>query len=260
MASLSGPTSETRPGGLSGDLISTKKVAYFTGCFADYYYPEVGEATMAVMKRNGIEIVVPDQVCCGLPMMAKGNRKDAFRNMKQNAEELARLVADGYSVITTCSSCGLFLKRDSPHFIDTAEAHLISDHLYHFSEYLLKLHEMGELDTRFRRVDQTVFYHTPCHMRVQQIGHPSAKLLELIPGTVVKHISELCCGQSGAYGYEKKNYKLSREIAAGLFEEIKQHPADRIVDDCGGCRLQIQSGTNTPVDHPVIVLREGYGG
>jgi hypothetical protein len=32
------------------------------------------------------------------------------------------------------------------------------------------------------------------------------------------------------------------------------------VDDCGGCRLQIQSGTNTPVDHPVIVLREGYGG
>ena len=243
----------------AGDLISTRKVAYFSGCFANYYYPEVGESTVAVMKKNGIDIVVPDQVCCGLPMMAKGNRGDAVGNMQRNASVLGKLVTDGYAVITTCSSCGLFLKRESPHFLHTPEAQLVSDNLYHFSEYLLKLHERGELNTEFRRIDQTLFYHTPCHMRAQQIGHPSARLLELIPGTVVKHISELCCGQSGAYGYEKKNYKLSREIAEGLFEEIRKYPSDRIADDCGGCRLQIQSGVSTPVDHPVVILSRAYG-
>jgi len=241
------------------DRVSTRKVAYFSGCFANYYYPEVGESTVAVMKKNGIEVVVPEQVCCGLPMMAKGNRREALKNMEHNTRSLGRLVADGYAVITTCSSCGLFLKRDSPQFLQTPEAQSVSDNLYHFSEYLLKLHERGELNTEFRRIDQTLFYHTPCHMRAQQIGHPSARLLELIPGTVVKHISELCCGQSGAYGYEKKNYKLSREIAEGLFEEIRKYPSDRIADDCGGCRLQIQSGVSTPVDHPVVILSRAYG-
>src|SRR3972149_7186857 len=198
---MTSPTGLTGPTGASAvtDLVSTKKVAYFSGCFADYYYPEVGEATVAVMKKNGVEIVVPPEVSCGLPMMAKGNLKDAIGNMQHNAAVLGKLVADGYAVITTCSSCGLFLKRDSPHFLHTPEAELVSDNLYHFSEYLLKLHERGELNTKFHRMDQTIFYHPPSHMRVQQNGQPSVKLLQLIPGLVVKYVSELCCGQSGAY-------------------------------------------------------------
>jgi glycerol-3-phosphate dehydrogenase subunit C len=94
---------------------------------------------------------------------------------------------------------------------------------------------------------------------VQNIGQPTVKLLGLIPGTVVKHVSETCCGMSGAYGYEKKNYQLSKDIAEALYREIRENPADRIVDDCGGCRLQIQAGTTLPVDHPTIVVREAYG-
>ena len=159
--------------------VANKKVAYFTGCFANYYYPEVGEATLAIMRQSEVAVVVPSQVCCGLPMMAKGNLKDAISSMKHNVASLSRLVADGYSVITTCSSCGLFLKRDFPHFLDTDEARLVSANLYHFSEYLLKLHEIGELNTDFRRSEQSVFFHTPCHLRAQQIGNPSVRLLEM---------------------------------------------------------------------------------
>ena len=241
------------------DNVASKKVAYFTGCFANYYYPEVGEATMAVMKKSGVEVVVPSQVCCGLPMMAKGNRKDATASMRHNAGSLGKLVAQGYAVVTTCSSCGLFLKRDSPHFLDTDEARLVSDNLYHFSEYLLRLHHMGEFNTEFRKVEQSLFFHTPCHLRAQQIGNPSVKLLEMVRGTVVKKVSEICCGMSGAYGYEKRNYALSKDIASRLYQEMKENPVDRFVTDCGGCRLQIQGGTDRPVDHTAIVLKEAYG-
>jgi len=241
------------------DLIANKKIAYFNGCFANYYYPEVGDAMMAIMRKNGVEVKLPSQVCCGLPLMAKGNLKDARANMTHNARELSRLVSAGYAVVVTCSSCGLFLKRDSPHFLQSDEAKAVSGNLYHVTEYLLKLHDIGQLNTEFARVQQTVFYHTPCHLRAQNLGAATAKALELIPGTVVKKISETCCGMSGAYGYEKKNYELSKDIAQKLYREIKENPTDRIVADCGGCRLQIQAGTDTPVDHPLIVLREAWG-
>ncbi len=239
--------------------VANKKVAYFSGCFANYYYPEVGAATMAVMQKSGVEVRVPSQVCCGLPMMAKGNIKDATSNMRHNVVSLGKLVASGYAVVTTCSSCGLFLKRDLPHFLATDEAKSVSDNLYHFSEYLLKLHEIGELNTEFVKSEQTVFFHTPCHLRARQIGNPSVKLLEMVRGTKVAKVSETCCGMSGAYGYEKKNYALSKEIAARLYVEMKETPVDRFVTDCGGCRLQLQGGTDKPVDHTVILLKRAYG-
>ena len=241
------------------DLIGNKKVAYYSGCFANYYYPEVGDATLAILKKNDVEVKVPSQVCCGLPMMAKGNIKDAMSNMKRNAAELGKLVSEGHAVVVSCPSCGLFLKRDLPHSLETEESKLVSENLYHITEYLLKLREAGHLNTHLARIEQTIFYHTPCHMRAQNVDHPSAKMLELIPGTVVKKVSETCCGMSGAYGYEKKNYELSKDIAKALYREIEENPTDRIVVDCGGCRLQIQAGTDTRVDHPTIVLREAWG-
>jgi len=244
---------------MADDLIANKKVAYYSGCFANYYDPQVGEATIKVLHKNGIEVIVPDQVCCGLPMMAKGNTKGAYKNIAFNTKVLSRLVSDGYALITTCSSCSLFLKQDYPRLLGSEPAKQVSQNLYHITEYLLKLYEIGQLNTDFRLIPQTVFYHTPCHLRAQEIDSPTVKVLQLIPGITIKKISEECCGMGGAYGYEKVNYELSKEIAGKLYSEIEENPTDRIVTDCGGCRLQIEAGTGLKVDHPMILLKEAYG-
>ena len=243
---------------MTEDLISNKKVAFYAGCFANYYYPGVGKATVKILHKNGIEVIVPDQVCCGLPMMAKGNIKGAYKNMEYNTRVLSRLVSDGYVIITTCSSCGLMIRRDYPRLLASEEAKLVSQNLYHISEYLLKLYDRGELNTDFRPIPQTVFYHTPCHLRAQEIDSPSVKMLKLIPGITIKHVSNECCGMGGAYGYEKVNYELSKEIANKLYSEIRENPTDRIVTDCGGCKLQIEAGTGVKVDHPTILIQEAY--
>jgi glycerol-3-phosphate dehydrogenase subunit C len=62
----------------------------------------------------------------------------------------------------------------------------------------------------------------------------------------------------GAYGYEKVNYELSKGIAGKLYSEIKENSTDRIVTDCGGCKLQIEAGTGLKVDHPIILVKEAY--
>jgi len=214
---------------------------------------------MKVLRHNGIDVVVPDQVCCGLPMVSKGNIKGANSNMEKNGQELYRLLKEGYVTVATCSSCSLFLKHDYPRLLGTEEARLVSQNLYHITEYLLKLHERGLLDTNFQTMNETIFYHTPCHMRAQEIGSPSVEVLKLIPGVKVVKASENCCGMGGAYGYEKKNYELSKEIAGKLYTEIAENPSDCISTDCGGCRLQIQTGTGRKVDHPIILIKEAYG-
>ena len=240
------------------DLIGNKKAAYYTGCFANYYYPEVGQAMVKVLRRNGIEVIVPDQVCCALPMIAKGNTRAAYKSMEHNTRALGQAISDGYVSITTCSSCGLMIKRDYPRLLGSEEAKKLSQNIYHFSEYLLLLHNRGELDTNFQSIPQTVFYHTPCHLRAQAIGDVTVKLLQLIPGIIIERISTECCGMGGAYGYEKVNYQLSKDIAAKLYSEIKESPTDRIVTDCGGCKLQIEAGTGRKVEHPIILLQEAY--
>jgi glycerol-3-phosphate dehydrogenase subunit C len=243
---------------MPSDLIANKKVAYYTGCFNNYYYPEVGQATVRVLHKNGAKVIVPEQVCCALPMMAKGNIRGAYKNMEYNTKVLSQLVSDGYALITTCSSCSLMIKRDYPLLLSGEEAKRVAENLYHITEYLLKLHERGNLNTDFHPIYQTVFYHTPCHLRAQEINRPTVKLLQLIPGITIKHISEECCGMGGAYGYEKANYTLSKDIASKLYSEIRENPTDRIVTDCGGCKLQIEAGTGVKVDHPIILVQEAY--
>jgi glycerol-3-phosphate dehydrogenase subunit C len=240
--------------------LENKKVVFYTGCFTNYYYPEAGEAAAEVLRKNGVEVIVPDQVCCALPMVAKGNIKGAYKNMGFNAGILGSLAEKGYAIVSPCSSCSLMIKRDYPLLLKSDAARITSENFYHLTEYLLLLKEKGLLNTGdLRPVNQTVYYHTPCHLRAQKIGNPTVELLKLIPGTSIKYVSNECCGMGGAYGYEKKNFKLSKEIAAKIYQEVKDNPADRIVTDCGGCKLQIEAGASTGVVHPLILLKEAYG-
>jgi glycerol-3-phosphate dehydrogenase subunit C len=59
----------------------------------------------------------------------------------------------------------------------------------------------------------------------------------------------------GAYGFDKSNYKRALEIRSKLVTEIHENPTDRIVTDCGGCKLQIEAGCGITVEHPIILLQ-----
>lgn len=235
-----------------------KKVAYYHGCFTNYYYPAVGQALVEVMKKAGIDVIVPEQVCCALPMVAKGNISGAYENMKFNLRSLSKALDNGYVPLSTCPSCSLMIKRDYPRFLKTQEATRIGQSFYHFSEYLLELHIIGELSMDLQTSSKNIFYHTPCHLRAQQIGEPTVRLMQLIPGISIKHNSEVCCGMGGAYGFEKKNFDLSKNIAAKLYSEIGENPSDFIMTDCGGCKMQIEAGTSLKVHHPIIFFNQAY--
>jgi len=244
----------------AGDAGGTaqRKVAYFSGCFANYYQPEVADALVDVLRRNGVEVVFPDQECCGLPMVANRNESGALRNARLNVESLAELVKRGYDVVTACPSCSLMIRHEYPLMCVAGGVELVSEHTYYVEEYLMMLHERGELDIGAASLHASVFYHVPCHLKVQDLRADAMGLLPLVPGLSVRATSGVCCGMGGYHGFKKKHSRLSIELGGKLFQEVGEAGADMVVTACAACAMQIEAGAGVTVTHPVVLLQEAY--
>ena len=55
------------------------RVALFITCFNDLLFPQVGQATVRVLERLGVEVAFPaDQTCCGQMHFNTGYRDQAL--------------------------------------------------------------------------------------------------------------------------------------------------------------------------------------
>ena len=237
----------------------TEKVVYFSGCYANYYDPQIGEAFVEVMETNGIEVLLAEQKCCGMPMMSNGNMRGAKKNFDEIVRSLSRMAAPDLEIATTCPSCSLMLKKEGLPFFDSEEARFVASRVLNAAEYLVRLLHQGRLNTRFAETPLRVLYHNPCHLRVQGIRREPVALLELIPGIHVSKIVDSCCGMGGSYGMKTAHYDLSVKIARKLWGEIEDADVDAVVTECGTCMLQIEARQDTKkAVHPIVLISDAY--
>jgi FAD/FMN-containing dehydrogenase/Fe-S oxidoreductase len=242
------------------EVALTKRVAYFAGCFARFHDPE-GEAigTVKVLEANGIEVVVPEQRCCGIALITMGAERSVRADAERNVRTLLPLVDRGFTVVASAPSCGLALIEDYPRILGTAEAQRLADHTIDVHQYLWRLYLRGELRTDFRPVPISVVYHNACHSIAQGITEEPIRLLKLVPGVEVRPIEDSCCGIAGTYGMRAENYDRAMAIGDPLFQEIGRVKAEAILTGCGTCNIQIANGVKRPVVHTMTILRQAYG-
>jgi glycerol-3-phosphate dehydrogenase subunit C len=238
-----------------------QRVAYFHGCATNYYEPEVGKAIVAVLEHNGFEVVLPDQVCCGLPMQSNGDFTGARRNALSNIRKLLPLAKAGIPIVVGGTSCGQELKSDYREIlgIHTDEARLLAEHVYDINEFLWLEHEAGRLRTDFAPLDQHMPYHTSCHQRLHRIGQPALDLLGLVPGLAVEEMGADCCGITGTYGYKHEKYDIAHAVGKSLFDRIAASGANMAICDNETCRWNVAAKTGVKVVHTVQVLASAYG-
>ncbi len=237
----------------------TEKVVYFSGCYANYYHPQIGEAFVEVLQTNGIEVLLAEQKCCGMPMMSNGNMKGAKKNFNQIVQSLSQMAASGLDIVTTCPSCSFMLKKGGLPFFDSQEARLVSSRVLNAPEYLVRLLHQGRLDTMFGQTPLRVLYHNPCHLKVQGISREPVELLELIPGIRVSKVVDSCCGMGGSFGMKAAHYDLSVKIARKLWADIEDAEVDAVVTECGTCMLQIEARQDTKkAVHPMVLINDAY--
>jgi glycerol-3-phosphate dehydrogenase subunit C len=242
---------------------AARKAVYFHGCGTEYYEPHEGEKVVAILERNGFEVEVPKQDCCGLPLQSSGLFGDARRVVLRLARALAPHVRDPDTIIVgNATSCTLMLKREAREILgleDDPDLKLVSERTYDICELLLELHDAGELDTDFQPVRETVAYHAPCQQQGHWIGKPALELLALVPELEVIEMDARCCGIAGTYGLKKEKYEIAMAVGADLFDQVRRSGAGAVACDSETCRWQIAAATERPAVHPIELLHRAYG-
>jgi len=234
-------------------------VVYFHGCSTNYMLPEIGRQTVAVLEHNGFEVILPPQRCCGLPLMGNGEMVEARSWAQFNVDQLLPYAAKGVPIVFTSTSCSLTVKQEYAHTLEIEGAPALSASCFDLFEFLLMLHDRGQLKTDFTLDAQELPYHQPCHQRAQGIGTPVVSLLRLIAGVRAWNLDAGCCGASGTHGFKREKYDLSMAVGTSLQEAIQATDAGRTVSDCEACRWQMEHLSGRPSIHPITVLWEAYG-
>ncbi len=254
-------TPSTKGGrGLNSRAAAAERVAYFYGCYTNYVDPDLGKAVVSVLERNGVQVFLPEQQCCGLPLMGNCLFDLAGRLGEKNIASLTGAVGEGMEIIYSSPSCGMMIQKEYENVLGLTGASAVAPHLWEISQFLLRMDEEGKLDGNFNRIDETYYYHAPCHLRALQIGLPGLELLSLIPGLRIIELPEGCCGLAGSYGFKKEKYEIADRIGKEIFQAVRRSKARVVVSECEACRMQIAQKTGVETLHPIQVLNKAYGG
>ncbi len=246
-----------RPASAADAPAADKRVALFATCSVEYNDPATGKATVAVLEKNGVDVTVPAQRCCGMPYLDGGAMKEAKALIADNVASLARAVREGREIVVPGPTCSYMLKQEYPWLDGSEDANLVARSTRDLFEYLAGLHAEGRLDTRFPNAPGKIAYQLPCHLKAQNMGTRSADVLRLT-GAAVETI-ERCSAVDGTWGMKKEFFELSMKVAEPLFKRIEAAASDRVATDCPLAALQINQGTGRSAQHPIRILADAYG-
>jgi glycerol-3-phosphate dehydrogenase subunit C len=237
------------------------RVAVFPTCLVEYQQPAIGQDLVKVYERNGIECSLAEGAgCCGAPFLHSGDVDQFTSIAEKNVTALAAAVRKGQDIVVPQPTCGYVLKKDYVDYVGNDDARLVAAHTFDSSEYLMKVHK-GEgttLDTDFNgQVPGTVTYHTPCHLKAQNIGLKSRDLIKLT-GAKVKLVQQ-CSGIDGMWGLRAENTDISIPIARKLADEIRKAAGDVVAGDCNLANTAIAEQTGDMPLHPLQLIARAYG-
>jgi len=237
------------------------RVGIFPTCVVEYQQPSIGHDLVKVYERNGIECSLVDgATCCGAPSLHSGDVEQFTKIAEKNVTALAASVRRGNDIVVPQPTCGYVVKQDYVSYVGGADAELVSEHTYDAAEYLMRIHKADgtALDTDFTgHIPSTVTYHTPCHLKAQNIGLKSRDLIKLTGARVT--LVQQCSGIDGTWGLRAENAAISVQMAEGLADQIRRAVGEVIAGDCHLANTAIIEQTGREPVHPLQLIARAYG-
>ncbi|WP_240928411.1 FAD-binding and (Fe-S)-binding domain-containing protein [Thalassoroseus pseudoceratinae] len=235
-------------------------IVYFVDDFANYFDPELAASFVAILRHHNVPIIVPKtQTSSGMALISAGDIEAAKEVAAENVRTLGGLAREGFQIVCTEPTSALCLRDEYPKVLDHPDVHVVANQTIDAGSYLLGLHKNNQLRTDFTELNQTIGYHTPCHVRALTDRAPMAELLALIPGLTVAKINRGCSGMAGAWGVSAKNFRTSLRLGWGLISEMRSGQFTLGATECSTCKMQMEQGTDQPTLHPLKLLALSYG-
>ncbi len=262
-ATLPRASSTKKPHVYPAEGVRKGRVALLTGCAQQVIMPRINEATIRLLNRLGIEVVVPRGAgCCGALNHHTGQHDQAMAFAKANIETWTREADSGGldAVVINASGCGTTVKDYGFMFRTEAEplrrkAEEVSAMTKDVTEYLTQI---GYAPTR-AAPGLTVAYHSACSLQhgQQVTAQPKALLKQAGFRVTEPREPHICCGSAGTYNLLQP--AIAGQLKARKLGNLKAARPDLIAAGNIGCITQL-SGDGVPVVHTVELLDWMAGG
>jgi len=207
-------------------------------CLGDALFPEVGVATVRLLRRLGVEVDFPAaQTCCGQPHYNSGYHGDA----RQLARHTIRAFAGGGPVVAPSGSCAAMVKLEYPElFHDDLVWHGRAEDLarrtHELSDFLVNVLGVDDVGARF---DGKVTYHMACHLRGLGVKSEPERLLLRVKGLLYIPLErgDECCGFGGSFSVRFPG--ISGAMVQDKVALIEQTGAEAVVATDSGCLMNI---------------------
>ena len=240
-----------------------KRVVLLTGCAQQALRPEINEATVRLLCRHGVEVVVPDdQVCCGALVHHMGRDEDAGEAAKRNTDAWSAVGREGPldAVIINASGCGTVVK-DYAHMLARDEGYRErADELCAITKDITEfLADIG-LASPVIWSGLRIAYHSACSMQHGQRVNSEPRALLKEAGFSVAEVPEghICCGSAGTYNILQP--KIANELRDRKAGNIETVAPDAVAAGNIGCIAQLKDACEVPIVHTVELLDWATGG
>jgi glycolate oxidase iron-sulfur subunit len=239
------------------------RVALLAGCAQTVLAPSINEATIRLLTRLGIEVVIaPGVGCCGALTHHMGKHDPAMAAARAAIGGWTREIeGEGLdAILINTSGCGTtvkdygFMFRTEPE-PERLRAERVSNLAADISEYLSRI---DYAPTR-PIPGLTVAYHAACSLQHgQRVTAEPKTLLRRAGFTVVEPAdAHLCCGSAGTYNIVQP--EIAGRLRARKLETLAARRPDLVAAGNIGCITQL-SGGGLPVVHTVELLDWMAGG
>ncbi|MCB1358308.1 MAG: glycolate oxidase subunit GlcF, partial [Maritimibacter sp.] len=253
-ARLPAPSPGDRPQVFAAETPRKKRVALMTGCAQQVLDTDINAATVRLLTRLGVEVVVPEGMgCCGALTHHMGREAQAHASAATNIRAfMAEVRGAGLdAIVINTSGCGTTVKDYGHMFRNdplAEEAATVSGLARDVTEFLTEI-GVPEADMGLK-----VAYHAACSLQHGQKVKDAPKALLKRAGFEIVEPADphLCCGSAGTYNLMQP--EISAELKARKVATLEARKPDLIAAGNIGCMVQIGSGTALPVVHTVELL------
>jgi L-lactate dehydrogenase complex protein LldE len=220
------------------------KVALFATCLVDGLFPEVGRATVRLLRRLGHQVVFPQaQSCCGQMHLNTGYPTEALPLIRRHVQ----VFGDYDAIVAPSGSCTGSIRHQHA---DTARrfgderlavaAEAVAARTYELSEFLVDASGVTDVGAYF---PHRVTYHPTCHsLRLLQVGAKPLALLRAVEGLELVELADAqsCCGFGGTFAM--KNSAVSSAMLADKVAAVAATGAAVCSAGDASCLMHIGGG------------------
>ena len=245
-----------------------RKAVLYATCFANYNNPAIGEATQAVLAKNGVKTEAVYPGCCGMPKLEHGDIAAVADAARKVATALGPRIDEGYDVVALVPSCALMLKFEWPLILPNDPAiEKLAQATFDVSEYVVDIAKREGLAPGLTKLPGGVALHLACHARAQNMGAKAVEMLRLLPEADVAVI-ERCSGHGGSWGAMKENFDVALKVGKPVARQAAKSGKTFVASECPLAGMHIIQGmelldgeAKPPAEalHPIELMARAYG-